>query len=71
MKIIESAKNDWIKQIKKLEKKKFRDLENRYLIEGEHLVEEALNYGGDIQFVLVTEESLPSYAYLLEKNRRG
>ena len=67
MKIIESAKNDWIKQIKKLEKKKFRDLENRYLIEGEHLVEEALNYGGDIQFILVTEESLPSYAYLLEK----
>jgi TrmH family RNA methyltransferase len=42
MKIIESNKNDWIKQIKKLEKKKHRDLENRYLIEGEHLVEEAL-----------------------------
>lgn len=67
MKIIESVKNDWIKQIKKLEKKKFRDLENRYLIEGEHLVEEAINYGGDVHFVLVTEDSLSSYTYLLEK----
>ena len=57
MKIIESDKNDWIKQIKKLEKKKYRDLENRYLIEGEHLVEEALINNAPLEFLLITESN--------------
>ncbi|MEG2254584.1 MAG: RNA methyltransferase [Vagococcus sp.] len=65
MKIIESTKNEWLKQVKKLEKKKFRDLENRYLIEGEHLVEEAINNEGDIQHILVTETSLVEFENLL------
>ena len=54
MKIIESNKNDWIKQIKKLEKKKYRDLDNRYLIEGEHLVEESLINNAPLEFLLIT-----------------
>ncbi len=66
VKIIESAKNDWVKQIKKLEKKKYRDLENQYVIEGEHLVEEALKYGGDINCVMVSEDSITKYQYLLD-----
>ena len=36
-----STENKRIKEIKKLNKKKYRDLENLYLIEGEHLVKEA------------------------------
>lgn len=65
MKIIESNKNEWIKQIKKLEKKKYRDLENRYLIEGEHLVEEALANQVDIESLIITEQSALSYKELV------
>lgn len=65
MKIIESNKNEWIKQIKKLDKKKYRDLENRYLIEGEHLVEEALKNQANLEHVLFTAESMASYEELL------
>lgn len=66
MKIIESNKNDWIKQIKKLEKKKYRDLENRYLIEGEHLVEEALINNAPLKFLLITESSQNDYQELVK-----
>lgn len=66
MKIIESNKNDWIKQIKKLEKKKYRDLENRYLIEGEHLVEEALINNAPLEFLLITESSQNDYQKLVK-----
>ncbi|MFW8052145.1 TrmH family RNA methyltransferase [Vagococcus fluvialis] len=67
MKIIESNKNEWIKQLKKLEKKKYRDLENRYLIEGEHLVEEAIMNQSDIEFLLITAESYETYQHLVTK----
>lgn len=67
MKIIESVKNDWVKQIKKLDKKKYRDLENSYLIEGEHLVEEAIKHGGEIEYVMVTEEAKITYDSLLNE----
>lgn len=66
MKIIESTKNDWVKQIKKLERKKYRDLEKRYLIEGEHLVEEALKNNIDLDYLLITEKSLLTYSRLVE-----
>ena len=39
--IITSVENERIKSLCKLEKKKYRDLTNTYLIEGEHLVIEA------------------------------
>lgn len=67
MKIIESIKNDWVKQIKKLEQKKHRDQQERYLIEGEHLVEEAINFNAPIECLIITEESLENYAYLVEQ----
>ena len=36
-----SSNNDYIKRIKKLNQKKYRDIYNEFLIEGEHLVIEA------------------------------
>ena len=39
--IITSLNNPTIKEISKLKNKKYRDLTNTYLVEGEHLVEEA------------------------------
>lgn len=40
-----SCDNKKIKDIKKLNIKKYRDLENKYLVEGEHLVREAYKKG--------------------------
>ena len=39
--IITSQENEKIKELSKLQQKKYRDLTNTYLVEGEHLVEEA------------------------------
>ena len=43
--VITSVENEKIKNLCKLEKKKYRDLTNTYLIEGEHLVIEAFKAG--------------------------
>ena len=40
-----SIDNNYIKDIKKLNTKKYRDIENKFLIEGEHLVLEAFKSG--------------------------
>ena len=45
MKRIESIENQTIKDFKKLRSKKYRDKENLFLIEGEHLVIEAYKRG--------------------------
>ncbi len=45
MKYIESLENQTIKDLKKLRSKKYRDKENLFLIEGEHLVLEAYKKG--------------------------
>ncbi|HCM88741.1 MULTISPECIES: RNA methyltransferase [Vagococcus] len=67
MKIIESIKNDWVKHIKKLEQKKHRDQQKRYLIEGEHLVEEAINFNASMECLIVTEESQETYDDLVSQ----
>ncbi|RFU70710.1 RNA methyltransferase [Peribacillus saganii] len=55
MKYIQSAKNPTVKQWKKLLSKKERDNSGKYLIEGFHLVEEALKEQDIIQEVIVSE----------------
>lgn len=45
MKRIESAKNDTVKELSKLHRKKERDRQQRFLVEGEHMVQEALEAG--------------------------
>ncbi|CAM3314926.1 TrmH family RNA methyltransferase [Vagococcus fessus] len=55
MKEITSTKNAYIKELKKLDKKKYRDETNRYIVEGEHLVQEAIKAGASIESVLYTE----------------
>ncbi|MDF0478829.1 RNA methyltransferase [Vagococcus sp. PNs007] len=55
MKEITSTKNAYIKELKKLDKKKYRDETNRYIVEGEHLVQEAIKAGAAIEGVLCTE----------------
>ena len=43
--MIESINNEKIKKYSKLNEKKYRDKENMFIVEGEHLVEEALEKG--------------------------
>lgn len=52
----ESIKNDKIKNLKKLNEKKYRDSENKFLIEGEHLINEA--YKNNILEEVFVHESL-------------
>lgn len=67
MKEIESVKNERIKNLKKLEKKKYRDSEALYLLEGEHLVEEAIKFNADIKWLLVEKSEFSNYQYLIDK----
>ena len=39
---ISSVNNDFIKETAKLKEKKYRDITNTFLVEGEHLVSEAI-----------------------------
>ncbi len=56
MKKITSVSNPYIKELLKLQDKKTRDLENRFLIEGYHLVEEAKN-ANVLEEILIINES--------------
>ncbi|MEG0256131.1 MAG: RNA methyltransferase, partial [Vagococcus sp.] len=67
MKEIESIKNERIKNYKKLEKKKYRDSEGVYLLEGEHLVEEAINYEAQIEALLIAKDNLLEFSNLTDK----
>ncbi|NTU24793.1 RNA methyltransferase [Bacillus tequilensis] len=57
MKQIESSKNQKVKDWKKLHTKKERIKTNTFLIEGEHLVEEALKSPGTVKEILVKDET--------------
>jgi len=67
---ISSINNDFVKETAKLKEKKYRDITNTFLIEGEHLVKEAkknnliktlivledFNYDTDLEKITVTKE---------------
>lgn len=55
MKRIESVSNPKVKEWKKLHTKKGRDQAKMFLVEGKHLVEEALKYHIEIEEILVSE----------------
>ena len=42
MQVISSKENEIIKNIKKLKEKKYRDLNNEYIIEGIKIIQEAI-----------------------------
>lgn len=81
--IITSLNNPTIKEISKLKNKKYRDLTNTYLVEGDHLVEEAYknnlltkiilledticNY--DIEIIYITKEVMKKLTELDTPNK--
>ena len=50
MNIISSKDNELIKNIKKLKEKKYRDINNQYIIEGIKLIKEAIIEKANIKF---------------------
>lgn len=62
--LITSINNETIKELDKLKQKKYRDLEQKFLIEGEHLVEEA-EKSGVLEKIILLENS--EYHSNLEK----
>ena len=54
--LIESINNEKIKEIRKLKEKKYRDKYKKYIIEGEHLVNEAYKSGNLLKLIIEKNE---------------
>ncbi|WP_339177568.1 RNA methyltransferase [Oceanobacillus sp. FSL W7-1293] len=55
--MITSVKNEKIKSLKKLHQRKYRKQMNAFLVEGEHLIEEALASDWEVKELIVSEEA--------------
>lgn len=67
MDIISSTKNEKIKELAKLQTAKGRKKAGLYLLEGEHLVEEAIKENALIELIVVSSNRMEDYQYLLEQ----
>ena len=56
--VITSLENEKIKELIKLQRKKYRDLTNTYLVEGEHLVQEVLKEDLVLEVILLDGEEV-------------
>lgn len=57
MKRITSGDNRLFKEAAQLKQKKYRDERSKYIIEGPNLIREALQNGGEIELVILSEDS--------------
>ena len=67
MDIISSTKNEKIKELAKLQTAKGRRKAGLYLLEGEHLVEEAIKEKALIELIVVSSNRMEDYHYLLKQ----
>ena len=67
MERIESVQNKQVKEWKKLLTRKGRKKQNKYLIEGLHLVEEAVKAGIEIEHILIREDKLDQYTAIVDQ----
>ena len=58
MQVITSKDNEIVKSIKKLKEKKYRDQENKFIVEGIKMVEEALEEKAKIDKIVVCEDCI-------------
>lgn len=61
MQVITSKDNDVIKNIRKLKDKKYREAENKYIIEGIKLIEEAIEENAKLDTVVVCEDCVQNH----------
>ena len=57
---IESEQNKWLKKVKALQQKKYRQQYGQFLVEGVRFLEEALQKNARIEAILVAEDALES-----------
>ena len=62
MQIITSKDNEIIKNVRKLKEKKYRDLNNEYIVEGVKMIKEAILEEAKIKLIVVCEENAHSGA---------
>ncbi|WP_100373711.1 TrmH family RNA methyltransferase [Bacillus sp. FJAT-45037] len=67
MKRIDSLKNEQVKGWKKLHTKKGRDKAGRFLIEGFHLVEEALKANFHIEMIIITDDTVLPASWTIDE----
>lgn len=58
MQVISSKENEMVKKIRSLKEKKYRDIENSYIIEGIKLVKEAIAEKAKIKNIVICEECI-------------
>jgi len=58
MQVITSKDNELVKNIKKLKEKKYRDLNNQFIVEGIKIVGEAIEENADIEYIVVCEDCI-------------
>lgn len=58
MHIISSKDNEFVKNIKKLKEKKYRDINKEFIVEGIKLVKEAIEEKADIQKIVICDNCL-------------
>ena len=56
MQVISSKDNELVKHIKKLKDKKYRDINNQYMVEGIKMVKEAIEENQDIVQIVICED---------------
>ena len=56
MQVITSKDNEFVKEIKKLKEKKYRDQNNQFIVEGIKMVAEAIEEKADINTIVVCED---------------
>lgn len=67
MQEITSVNNDLVKETVKFQQKKYRDKENKFLLEGFKSIEEAFDAGIEIEYAFVLKEKAEQYKFLGEK----
>ena len=69
MQIITSKDNENIKSIKKLKERKYRDLNNEYIIEGIKILKEAIQEKAVIKKIVICEECLANNIITIKKGK--
>ena len=60
MQVISSKENEFVKHVKKLKDKKYRDISKEFLIEGIKLIREAIEEGANIKQIVICDNCLNS-----------
>src|SRR5574344_798090 len=56
MQVITSKDNEIVKEVKKLKEKKYRDVCNKFVVEGIRILEDAINEKADIDMIVICDE---------------